>query len=262
MAMMTAAQAAEQAKGLTFEKVWAMFQETDKKFQETDRLIKETREFQKEMSREIKEMSQETAKEIKEMSQETAKEIKEMSQETDREIKETDRLIKETRESQNKTDRQIEKTSREIKKLSENIGGVNRSLGDLIETLMASRLWKKFPEYNFNRIFQRIKILDKNKTPVTEIDILLSDSEWAMSVEVKREPDKEDVEHHLRRMELMREYSLCEISGKKLLGAIAGGVVSPDVRTYAQESGLYVLELNGEQVSLLESPEDFVALQR
>jgi hypothetical protein len=29
-------------EGLTFEKVWAMFQETDKKFQETDRQFKET----------------------------------------------------------------------------------------------------------------------------------------------------------------------------------------------------------------------------
>jgi hypothetical protein len=130
-----------------------------------------------------------------------------------------------------------------------------------VETLMASRLWEKFPQYNFNRTFQRIKILDKNKTPVTEIDILLSDSEWAMAVEVKREPDKGDVEYHLKRMELMREYSLGEIIGKKLLGAIAGGVVPPDVRAYAHESGLYVLELNGEQVSLLESPENFVALQ-
>ncbi|MDR3301853.1 MAG: hypothetical protein LBT01_04885, partial [Spirochaetaceae bacterium] len=136
-----------------------------------------------------------------------------------------------------------------------------RSLGDLIETLMASRLWEKFPQYNFNRISQRIKILDKNKQPVTEIDILLLDNEWAMSVEVKREPDKDDVKHHLKRIELMREYSLGEISGKKLLGAIAGGVVSPEVRTYAQKSGLYVLELNGEQVSLLESPKDFIALQ-
>jgi hypothetical protein len=82
-----------------------------------------------------------------------------------------------------------------------------------------------------------------------------------MAVEVKREPKVDDVEHHLRRMELMREYSLREISGKKLLGAIAGGVVSVDVRDYAQKSGLFVLELNGEQVSLLESPDDFAPLQ-
>jgi hypothetical protein len=62
-------------------------------------------------------------------------------------------------------------------------------------------------------------------------------------------------------MKLMRKYDLNEISGKKLLGAIAGGVVSFEVREYAQKCGFFVLELNGEQVSLLESPEGFVALQ-
>jgi predicted AAA+ superfamily ATPase len=141
------------------------------------------------------------------------------------------------------------------------MGGMNRSLGELIETLMAGRLGEKFPQYHFTRSFQRIKISDKNNKPVTEIDILLSDDEWAMAVEVKREPDEEDVEHHLRRMELMRGSALREISGKKLLGAIAGGVVSSEARVYAQKNGLFVLELNGEQVSLLEPPEGFVPLQ-
>jgi RecB family endonuclease NucS len=126
---------------------------------------------------------------------------------------------------------------------------------------MAGRLWEKFPQYNFSRSFQRIKILNEKKTPITEIDILLSDDEWAMAVEVKREPDKDDVKHHLKRLKLMRQYKLNEISGKKLLGALAGGVVPPDVREYAQQSGFFVLELNGEQVSLLESPAGFVALQ-
>jgi predicted AAA+ superfamily ATPase len=126
---------------------------------------------------------------------------------------------------------------------------------------MASRLWEKFPLYNFNRTFQRIRIFDKNHKPVTEIDILLSNGEWVMAVEVKRNPDKDDVEHHLKRMKLMREYELNEISGKKLLGAIAGGVVSLEAREYAQKRGFFVLELNGEQVSLLEPPEGFAALQ-
>ncbi|MDR3167637.1 MAG: hypothetical protein LBT93_06815 [Treponema sp.] len=39
--MMTAAEAAEAAKDLTFEKVWMMFQETDRRQKETDKQIKE-----------------------------------------------------------------------------------------------------------------------------------------------------------------------------------------------------------------------------
>ena len=38
-------------RGLTFEKVWAMFQETDKKFQETEKIIKENAERHKETER-------------------------------------------------------------------------------------------------------------------------------------------------------------------------------------------------------------------
>jgi hypothetical protein len=41
--------------GLTFEKVWAMFQETDKKFQETDRKFQEAREQAKEADRKLQE---------------------------------------------------------------------------------------------------------------------------------------------------------------------------------------------------------------
>ena len=41
-------------EGLTFEKVWAMFQETDRKMAETDRLFKELREESKKTDREIK----------------------------------------------------------------------------------------------------------------------------------------------------------------------------------------------------------------
>jgi hypothetical protein len=145
--------------------------------------------------------------------------------------------------------------------VSENVGGLNRSFGDLIETLMASRLWEKFPQYNFHALAQRIKVLDKNKKLLTDIDILLLNTEWCMVVEVKREPNEDDVTHHLKRMQLMRKYPFADIENKKLLGAIAGGMVFKNVRNYAQQSGLFVLELNGEQVRLLESPVDFVPLE-
>ncbi|MDR2258138.1 MAG: hypothetical protein LBE14_03195, partial [Treponema sp.] len=38
-------------QGLTFEKVWAMFQETGKKFQETDRLIRQNQKMMSDLGR-------------------------------------------------------------------------------------------------------------------------------------------------------------------------------------------------------------------
>jgi hypothetical protein len=52
--MMTAAEAAEAARGLTFEKVWAMFQETDKKM---EKMSKETDLRRAETDKQIKELS-------------------------------------------------------------------------------------------------------------------------------------------------------------------------------------------------------------
>ncbi len=60
----------------TFEKVWLMFQETDKKFLESDKKWKETERF------------------LKEKSLETERIMKKQSRETDKRFKETDKKIK------------------------------------------------------------------------------------------------------------------------------------------------------------------------
>jgi hypothetical protein len=67
------AQTQQPQMGLTFEDVWAMFQETDKKFQETDKKFQETdKRFQ-----------------------ESKAEHDRMIAETDRHLRETDRIVKE-----------------------------------------------------------------------------------------------------------------------------------------------------------------------
>jgi hypothetical protein len=48
--------------GLTFEKVWAMFQETDRKMQETDRLMRESSEKAEREMRELRESLRETSR--------------------------------------------------------------------------------------------------------------------------------------------------------------------------------------------------------
>ena len=78
-----------------------------------------------------------------------------------------------------------------------------------------------------------------------------------MEAEVKREPDIKDIDRHIIRMGRIRKYPPAELKGKKLLGAIAGGAVDPDVQAYAYEAGFFILELQGESVSLVPPPTGF-----
>ncbi|MCL2380459.1 MAG: restriction endonuclease, SacI family [Treponema sp.] len=174
--------------------------------------------------------------------------------------KETERLFKEVAEQQKETDKQVKETSKRVDALSKNVGGLNRSFGELLETLIAARLWEKFSAYPYNlkRAYQRVPLFDENSRVLTDIDILLADGEWVMAVEVKRESTKkDDVDHHIRRMGLARQYPPAETVGKKLLGAFACGVIDPDVRDYAHACGFFVLELKGEAVDLVPPPEGF-----
>jgi hypothetical protein len=137
-------------------------------------------------------------------------------------------------------------------------------MGELIETLIAARLWEKFDAYpyNFKRAYQRVELFDEHSRKLTDIDILLANGDYVMAVEVKRElDDKDDVAHHLKRMELILKYPPAECKGKKLLGAMAGGTVDPDIQKYAHNVGFFVLELTGESVRLVETPKEFTPRQ-
>jgi len=155
------------------------------------------------------------------------------------------------------TDRKFKETERIVKKLSKNIGGLNNSLGGLIETLMAARLWEKFGVNNLSRAYRRVPIYNENNKEISDIDILLSNTEWVMAIEVKREVGKYDIDRHIKRMQWIRDYPPAETKGKKLLGAVAGGEIELDMVDLAHQSGFFVLVLKGESTELI-SPDDFM----
>jgi predicted RecB family endonuclease len=218
MGEMTAQEAAEWGKTLSFETVWATIQEVGRKqaevaeqFKKTDRMIAENAE---------------QFKEVRELSKENAK--------------------------------QLAKLEKTVERVTGNVGGLNRSMGELIETLIAARLWEKFPQYELKRAYQRLPIYDEKNALRTDIDILLVNTGMCMAVEVKHALNRiDEVDRHLKRMELIRRYPPEQVGTKQLIGAMAGGVVDPDVKDYIYRCGFYVLELTGESVHLIEPPEGF-----
>ena len=166
--------------------------------------------------------------------------------------------IDRTTENVNKAMENSRKMDERFDKLSANVGGLNCSMGELIETLIAARLWEKFPEYNLKRAYQRLPIYDEKSIAKTDIDILLLNTIMCIAVEVKRElKRKDDVDDHVKRMGLIRQYPPEQIGDKHLFGAMAGGVVDPEVKDYAYKSGFFVLKLTGESVCLVPPPEGF-----
>jgi hypothetical protein len=155
----------------------------------------------------------------------------------------------------------IQEMSKRVDRVTANVGGLNRSMGELIESLMTSRMWEKFDRYGHHlvRAYPRVPLYNERNEAMSDIDILLSNTNECMAVEVKREADKDDIDHHLKRLMLVEKYPPAEVKGKKIYAAMAGAVVPPDVRNYAFEKGMYVLEMNGEYVSLFEPPKEFTA---
>ncbi|MDR0585494.1 MAG: hypothetical protein LBG57_14265 [Treponema sp.] len=226
---MTAEEAIEWGKPLSFEKVWAMFAETDRKYAETVEIIRE--------------VGRKQAK-TEELLAQQKKNIDQVSNE-----------IRETNRSAYDRLAQLEKN---VDRVSNNVGGLNRSIGELVETLIAARLWEKFPQFGLARAYQRLPLYDENNQIKTDIDILLVNTDMCMAVEVKHKLNRMDeVDGHLKRMRLIRQYPPEQIGSKQLLGAMAGGAVDPDVKDYAYKSGFFVLELTGESVHLIPPPDGF-----
>jgi hypothetical protein len=219
----------------TADEIWAVLKETD-------RIVKETALRQAETERMMKDTDR--------MMKQNARESAERSAALDKKF---DRIAQENAERSAALDKKFDR-------LGLNVGGLNRSLGELIETLVAARLWEKFPEHGFERAYRRVPIYDETNRVRTDIDILLSDTDKLMAVEVKHELDKEKyVDEHLKRMDLLREYPpvLVDMRDKQLIGALAGGAVDPGVMSAAYEAGFYVLELTGDSVRLVPPPPGF-----
>ena len=154
--------------------------------------------------------------------------------------------------------RRQEKTDRQIAELSKNIGGLNNSIGKFTEEMFSVRVWKKFDAfgYEFTQGSRERQFIE-NKRVVAEADVFLENGDYAMPIEIKRELTVEDVDDHLERIETIRGCMDNRGDKRKLVGAVAGAIVSENVRTYARKKGLYLLVQSGEAVTIAEPPRGF-----
>jgi len=109
-------------------------------------------------------------------------------------------------------------------------------------------LQEKFREYGFKfheamsaRVFS-----DGDDNTLFEVDVFLQNGDKAMLVEVKTTLTTEDVKAHIARLEKMRNYADLHGDKRVFLGAVAGVVMTSNVKKYALKQGFYVIEPSGE----------------
>jgi hypothetical protein len=171
-------------------------------------------------------------------------EIARRQEELARRQEETDRQMKET-------DRQMKETDRRMKETDRRVGEMTNRFGELAEHLVAPSIREKFNAlgYHFTRSSQNVDIsLPENERAFAEIDILLENGDLAIAIEVKSKPLYKDIDRHLERMEVLRQAADERGDRRKFRGAVAGAILSTEVRDYILKAGFYVIEQTGDTV--------------
>ncbi|ALG69210.1 hypothetical protein [Beggiatoa leptomitoformis] len=202
-------------------------QETDRKFQETDRKFLETdRKFL------------ETARRF----QETDRKFLETDlkfQETDRKFQETAHRFQETEKLLNTYAQAAEKRSRELDK---KIGSLSNRLGEFVEGLIKPNVVPLLQARGIDvHVVSRDVEADNPQLGLAmQIDLLATNGDCCVLVEVKSHLSQDDIDEHIARLEKFKPL-FPKYQDSKVFGAVAGMVIPDNVAKYAYRKGFFVI---------------------
>ncbi|MDR2923345.1 MAG: hypothetical protein LBU85_08400, partial [Treponema sp.] len=156
--------------------------------------------------------------------------------------------IRETQQAHRETEKAIKDTQKAVKETQKNIGGLNNSLGSIVEHLLTPGLPQKFRKLGYS--FNRIATYKFAEGVYAQIDGMLENGEQAIAVEVKTTLRQSDIDDHLNRMEKIRKYADEHGDKRQFMGAMAATITDEATRNYALKNGLFVIEPLGEDVKV------------
>ena len=232
--------------------------------QEHDRDMREIRESLN-RTQKLSEENAERLKETRALVNENAeglKEIRKLSKETHELVKESSKLVKENselvkenseivKENSEQLKRQVDETTKIIREMSIQFMG---RTGHIVEGLLSSSAEKVFQEAGFDLYNHGKNLIRKFKTEnkQMEVDVLLSNDEFAVPIEVKTNCTKADVHKILHQMGLFRDL-FPEYADKEVIAAVAAINYENGVDDLARDEGLLVIRVNSDDIFSLDS---------
>ena len=183
--------------------------------------------------------------EIWKLFRETRKQMKE----TDRRMQETDRQMKDTDRRIQETDRQMKDTDRRLKKLDYMFTG---HWGKLMEALTAGGLRSALKERNIQVTGIASNVEKTYKGENREFDIIATNGEELIAVEVKTTLKLKQVHRFLENIKSFKNY-FPEYQDKKVYGAVAYLKSDEGAKNYAERKGLFILNPVGNIMKVVNS---------
>jgi DNA helicase IV len=171
----------------------------------------------------------------------TWNEIQEGFKELQKSQDEAWKAIRETQQAHKETEKAIKETQK-------NIGGLNNSLGSIVEHILTPGLPPKFKKLGHS--FNRIATYKFAEGVYAQIDGMLENGDQAVAVEVKTTLRQTDIDDHIIRMEKIRAYADEHGDKRHFMGAIAAINTDEATKNYALKNGLFVIEPLGEDVKV------------
>jgi hypothetical protein len=185
---------------------------------------------------------------------ETERLLKEQSQETNQRNQETERKIlavsQEVSEVNKELSKQISAVNKQISAVNKQIGDLGGKWGRFVENMVAPACETIFLKRGIpvHQVGQRIKKRLNGQT--LEIDVLVTNADHVLVVEVKSSLGVDDVKALMEDLTQFRQF-FPEYNQKQLYGAVAGIEIEEGADKYAYRQGLFVLAQAGETVAIL-----------
>ena len=177
----------------------------------------------------------------------TLKEISKSQKEADRRMKETDRQMQETDRRIQETNQQMKVTDRQLRKTE---AFFNSQWGKLMEALVEGDLLKLLKQKGITIKDTTMNMKGEHKEEDWEIDILASNGEEIVLVEVKTTLKVQHVEDFLYKLKRFTTWKSI-YKDKKMYGAVAYLKEAQSSSKYAEKQGLFVIRATGSSASII-----------
>lgn len=158
------------------------------------------------------------------------------------------------RELSEETRRQSQETNQKVNKVSQAIGQLGGRWGEFIESIVKPAAVRLFQQRGLavHEIYHHVT--GNRNGLAAEIDLLVTNDEYCVAIEVKSFLSVDDVKEH---RECLEKFKILfpRYSDTKLLGAVAGAAIHEDVAKYAYRQGFFVLGQKGENMEILNDKE-------